>query len=133
MSSAKCEVYRQVARELKIVGNDTQGDMQEEHTLDLPSCCPVSKNPRPGSKITISYVPAGKSLEIASLISYIHSFKNGRYDETGQLVIRDMEGMICKIAQDCAHVLDVPVVVKADLHLLPKQYMCLEVYRNNEH
>jgi NADPH-dependent 7-cyano-7-deazaguanine reductase QueF len=107
--------------------------MQEEHTLDLSSCCPVSKNLRPGSKITISYVPAGKSLEIASLIAYIHSFKNGWHDGTGQFVVRDMEGMICRIAQDCTNILLVPVVVKADLYLLPKQDMCLEVCRDHEH
>jgi NADPH-dependent 7-cyano-7-deazaguanine reductase QueF len=105
--------------------NNTTGNAIETHTLPIPPCCPVSKNPRPGSTITISYTPIGKSLEIASLFAYIHVFRGGLYDEHGQLVIRDMEGMIQRIADDCASLLGVDVEVIADLHLLPRQHMKL--------
>lgn len=111
---------------LETVANNTTGDMQEIHILDIPPCCPVSKNPRPGSKITISYCPAGQSLEIASLIAYIHSFRGGLYDSSGQLVVRDMEGMIDRIASECANILQLKVTVQADLELLPRQGMALK-------
>lgn len=108
-----------------VIQNATKGDMLEEHILNIPPCCPVSKNPRPGSTITIRYRPVGKSLEIASLIAYIHSFRGGLYDGTGQLVVRDMEGMIGRIAEDCKQVVGVSVQVEADLELLPHQKMRL--------
>jgi NADPH-dependent 7-cyano-7-deazaguanine reductase QueF len=114
---------------IETVCNSTKGDMEEAHILEIPPCCPVSKNPRPGSRIIIRYSPAGKSLEIGSLKVYIHSFRGGLYDATGQLVIRDMEGMIARIAEDCASTLGVKVVVLAELNLVPKQEMILQVER----
>lgn len=115
---------------LETVANNTTGDMLEVHILDIPSCCPVSKNPRPGSKITISYYPGGQSLEIASLIAFIHSFRGGLYDDAGQLVVRDMEGMIDRIAQECANSLGLAVTVQADLQLLPRQEMILKTCKS---
>ena len=74
----------------------------EAHILDVPPCCPVSKNPRPGSKLIIRYKPAGKVLEVASLYAYLHQYKGGLRDESGNLLVRDMEGMISLIAQHCS-------------------------------
>jgi hypothetical protein len=111
---------------LAVIENSTTGNLQEEHILDVPPCCPVSKNPRPGSTITIRYNPIGKSLEIASLIAYLHSFKGGLYDDSGNLVVRDMEGMLLRISHDCQALLEVPVHVEANLELLPRQKMQLK-------
>lgn len=101
--------------------NTTNGQQVEQHTLDIPPCCPVSKNPRLGSTITIRYRPNGASLEVASLVAYLHSYQDGLYDASGQLVVRDMEGMLLNIAQDCANVLGVPVRVSAQLVIVPRQ------------
>jgi NADPH-dependent 7-cyano-7-deazaguanine reductase QueF len=101
--------------------------LQECHTLALPPCCPISKNPRDGSTISISYEPVNSVLEVASLFAYIHQFVGGLRDEAGELVIRDMEGMIVRIAQDCSQVLGVPVEVQTNLVVLPKQEMKLRV------
>lgn len=114
-------------RKLTKVANNTTGAMLEEHILDIPACCPVSKNPRPGSKLIIRYSPSGYSLEIASLIAYLHSFKGGLYDDAGQLVVRDMEGMIQCIAEDCYKLLAIPVTVEAHLQVVPRQEMRLMV------
>lgn len=114
-------------KQLQTVLNTTDGSMLEQHILDIPVCCPVSKNPRSGSAITISYHPVGQSLEVASLIALIHSFKGGLYDDEGALIVRDMEGMISRIAQECARVLAIPVTVEADLQILPRQRMKLAV------
>jgi|SRR5216110_396610 len=97
----------------------------EQHILEIPPCCPKSKNPRPGSTITIQYRPRGNSLEVGSLIRYLHTFIGGKRDAADRLEVRDMEGMICRIAQDCALILDVPVRVTAQLVILPKQQMRL--------
>jgi hypothetical protein len=112
---------------LKSVPNATDGTITEMHTLDIPSCCPVSKNPRPGSKLVIRYRPDGRSLEIASLYAYLHSFRGGLCDESGQLIVRDMEGMILKIADECRSVLGVNVDVVAELVVMPRQEMTLIV------
>jgi NADPH-dependent 7-cyano-7-deazaguanine reductase QueF len=113
-------------KQLTVIPNTTDGKrLLEQHTLDIPPCCPVSKNPRPGSKITLCYRPNGKSLEVASLLAYIHSYPGGFYDEHGVLLVRDMEGMIKRIAEDCATLLGVPVRVRANLLILPKQHMIL--------
>ena len=111
---------------LTVIPNITDGKrMLEQHVLDIPPCCPVSKNPRPGSKIILCYRPNGRSLEVASLLAYIHSYRGGLYDEQGQLLVRDMEGMITQIADDCAILLGVPVRVRAHLQILPKQQVIL--------
>lgn len=99
--------------------------MFEQHVLELPVCCPVSKNPRPGSKITIAYRVKEMVLDITPLYAYIHQFVGGLYAETGELEVRDMEGMLLRIAHDCAQVVGVPVRVTAQLKVLPKQEMKL--------
>jgi NADPH-dependent 7-cyano-7-deazaguanine reductase QueF len=115
-------------RVLETVENTTDGTLQVVHTLDLPPCCPISKNPRPGSRIEIAYIPTGKSLEVASLFAYIHQFKGGLRNEEGQLVVRDMEGMLLRIANGCAQVTGVPVHLMAHLLILPKQEMEVDIW-----
>lgn len=100
-----------------------QDGRRELHVLDLPPCCPVSKNPRPGSKLVIRYKPCGLVLEVGALYAYIHQYKGGLRDEAGTLLVRDMEGMVSMIRQHCSEVLGVPVQVKATLLLAPRQEM----------
>lgn len=92
---------------------DTQANLHphvriyQTHIIDLPSCCPVSKNPQPGSTIKISYHAKAVFLEVYSLHEYVHSYINGRGD------VRSMEGMLQQIAHDCAKVLSVKVIAEA--------------------
>lgn len=95
------------------------GEMVERHEFDLPQCCPVTKNPQPGSFIRIRYRPNGHILEVQSLHDYIKEYIGGRLD------IRSMEGMIQNIAQDCAKSAGVKVKVTAKLILQPQQIMKL--------
>lgn len=98
----------------------------ETHEFALPvACCPRSKNPRPGSVIRIVYRPRGAVLEVGQLWAYVAQYKGGLRDEQGQLVVRDMEGMVGHIAQDCADVLAVPVRIYARIELAPMQRMYL--------
>lgn len=110
--------------ELIALPNNTTGQrMFEQHIIELPPCCPVSQNPRPGSNITISYRAKEFVLDITPLYAYIRAFVGGIRDGQGQLLVRDMEGMLLKIANDCAQIVKVPVRVTADLIVLPKQQM----------
>lgn len=114
-------------KKLQTIENTTDGTACEQHILEIPICCPISKNPRSGSVLTISYYPHGYSLEIGSLYAYIHQYRGGLYNDLGVLEIRDMEGMIFRIAQDCARVLHLPVTVEANLVLIPSQKMSFTV------
>lgn len=100
---------------------------KEQHVFALPVCCPISKNPRTGSTLTINYEPQDRVLEVASLYAYIHSFIGGLRDDTGTIIVRDMEQMIERIAADCAAIVGTQVSVRAHLVLLPTQEMLLEV------
>jgi len=95
--------------------------MSERHRLrlDLPGCCPVSGNPRPGSTLTLSYRPGETVLEVFSLHAYVESFIGGRGE------VRSMEAMIQTITAEAAKALGVPVVGIADLVLFPSQEMRL--------
>ncbi len=104
----------------------------EVHVLELPPCCPVSKNPRPGSTIMICYRPSGIVLEVGALYAYIHQYQGGLRDEAGTIIIRDMEGMVALIAQQCADAVGVAVSVSADLVIAPKQRMYLMVRKKPE-
>lgn len=114
-------------RTLQTIANSTTGNMIEEHTLEIPPCCPVSKNPQLGSTLTIRYRPQGCSLEVGSLFAYVHQFRGGLYDEQGKLVVRDMEGMLLRIAQDCSQALQTQVRLIANLNIVPKQVVRIEV------
>jgi len=92
------------------------------HYVALPPCCPVSGNPQPGSYLLLTYMPQGVALEVYSLRAYIHSYIGGRPP------IRDMEGMIHAIADDCAATISTPVVVGAFI-LLQRGDMMTVVYR----
>jgi NADPH-dependent 7-cyano-7-deazaguanine reductase QueF len=105
---------------LQTLPNTTNGTLMEEHTLTIPPCCPVSKNPVKAS-ITIRYMPMGQSLEVGSLLAYIHSFRGGLKDELGNIVVRDMEGMIMRIREDCEQVLGVSVEIDTTWDVLPRQ------------
>jgi NADPH-dependent 7-cyano-7-deazaguanine reductase QueF len=85
--------------------------LTEWHILPLPSCCPVSKNPQPGSYLMIAYQPQNSFLEVYSLHRFIQKFVGGYND--GQHHIREMETMIDTIAQTCADTLETPVVIGA--------------------
>jgi hypothetical protein len=91
-----------------------------ENTLEIPRCCPVSRNPQPGSRLTIRYRSRGCVLEVYALKEYISGYVGGHSDGT-----RNMEAMIQKIAQECANALRSSVRVCADLILLPYQTMRL--------
>lgn len=93
---------------------------KETHILDLPPCCPISKNPKRGSALEIQYTPEDRVLEVASLRAYVDSYKGGRGD------VRSMEGMIQQITQDCANAVKTTVHVVATLNLNPRQKMNLE-------
>ncbi len=88
------------------------------HELELPSCCPVSQNPKAGSIARIQYTPKDRHIEVYSLSAFIESFKGGlTCPRSGAVVVRDMEAMIQLIAKRCAEALGVPVVVIALLIL----------------
>lgn len=94
--------------------------MREAHILPLPSCCPVTQNPQPGSKLRIEYRPEELILEVASLRAYVDSYVGGRGD------VRSMEGMIQQITQDCANTVRVTVHATATLFIEPNQEMELQ-------
>lgn len=93
--------------------------MMESHVLPLSPACPISGNPQPGSSISITYSPADRILEVASLRAYVDSYTGGRGE------IRSMEGMIQAIAQDAANAVGVTVAIDADLIINPNQRMRL--------
>lgn len=88
-----------------------QAQTHERHRLPLPQCCPISGNPQPGSVIEISYRPNKVFLEVYSLRNFIDQFIGGYED------VRDMEGMIQKIAIECANAVGVHVRVVAAINL----------------
>jgi NADPH-dependent 7-cyano-7-deazaguanine reductase QueF len=99
----------------------------EVHILALPSgLCPRSKNPQPQSTIKIVYRPKSFVLEIGRLYAYLDQYKGGLRDEAGNIVVRSMEGMIDRVALDCAAALGTPVRVYADLVLAPREVMRLK-------
>lgn len=95
------------------------GEMVERHQFPLPQCCPITKNPQPGSHLKIKYRPQKLLLEVQSLSDYIMEYIGGRLD------VRSMEGMVQNISQDCANAVGVRVKVKAILILNPPQLMRL--------
>ncbi len=85
--------------------------------INLPSCCPVSGNPEPGSIIEICYVAIDAVLEVAALQEYIKGYESGRGD------VRSMEEMVENITRDCALALGVKVTCTARLNIAPNQKM----------
>ena len=98
---------------------------EHEHILDLPECCPVSHNPRPGSTVTICYKSGANGngyLEVYSLRAFIDSYVGGRGE------VRSMEGMLEEISQECSDVLGKDVTLKANLLIEPSQVMNITCY-----
>ena len=89
-----------------------QVEMRLKHTVPLPSCCPVSKNPGPGSTLTVSYHAKTSVLEVYSLQRFIGRYVGGSPEGT-----RTMEAMIQEIAAACAAAVGVPVKVTARVRL----------------
>jgi len=91
------------------------------HALDLPEAlCPVSKNPRAGSRLVISYAPAsGRCLEVYHLRALLKRFVGGYpgSDCGTYPAERNMEGTVQLVARMCADALGVPVFARADLVL----------------
>lgn len=107
---------------LKTLPNNPSGQrMFMQHTVAIPACCPVSKNPRPGSTLTVCYRAAQQVLEVAALYAYLHRFVGGLRMADGSYEVRDMEGLLLRVASDCAQALGVPVRLSAHLFLLPRQ------------
>ncbi|MBS9777534.1 MAG: hypothetical protein KGV50_02110 [Gammaproteobacteria bacterium] len=82
--------------------------MVVEHIVMLPELCAVSKNPKPGSSLTIKYNAGEKLLELFSLDKHINAY-------IGHPVVRDMEYFAQTIAQTAANALHHEVTVIADL------------------
>lgn len=91
----------------------------EWHILPLPSMCPISGNPQPGSTLFVLYKPVSYFLEVYSLRADVNAYIGGRG------AIRDMEGTIQTIAQDCANAAYVYVVVGAVIRLQRGDTMAL--------
>lgn len=104
----------------------------QTHLIELPVCCPVSKNPRSGSVLLIRYQPNGLVLEVGALYAYLYQYKGGLRDDQGNILVRDMEGMISLIAEHCSQALGVPVHVRATLMIAPKQVMKLTIQTGKE-
>jgi NADPH-dependent 7-cyano-7-deazaguanine reductase QueF len=83
----------------------------EWHILPFSGLCPFSGNPQAGSQLAILYQPRRTFLEVYALDAYVQDFKGGRGE------VRDMEGMLAQVAQDCANVLDTLVTVGGMIRL----------------
>ncbi|GGI79870.1 hypothetical protein [Deinococcus wulumuqiensis] len=83
-------------------------EMTVEHVLTLPELCPATRNPKPGSTLTLSYVGGERLLELFSLDTYVDAF-------VGHPVVRDMEFFVQTVAQDAADALGCPVTAAADV------------------
>jgi 7-cyano-7-deazaguanine reductase len=96
--------------------------IEHDHILELPECCPISHNPRPGSTISLSYKGKDTFLEVYSLRKFVDSYRGGKDG------VRSMEGMLQEITQACAQALGVEVRMEAMLHLEPQQRMRVICY-----
>jgi 7-cyano-7-deazaguanine reductase len=95
-------------------------ETEVEHEFEIHTLCPVTKNPRPGSTLTIAYTPKESVLDVIGLDAYLRRFKGG-FREEGEIVVREMEHLVQRVAEDCARWVGVPVTVTVDALLTPKQ------------
>ena len=96
---------------LKTIANARPGlQTVVEHVLHLPELCPASRNPAPGSTLTLRYAAGERLLELFSLDTYIDAF-------VGHPVVRDMELVVQTVAQDAANAAGVEVTARADVRL----------------
>lgn len=85
------------------------------HTVEIPECCPVSHNPRPGSVLTVSYFPDGVVVPVENLVDWVNEYVGGH--DTRR--IRNMEEMVQDIAVRCAEETRVRVRLRANLIIQP--------------
>ena len=84
------------------------------HVVEIPPCCPVSGNPRPGSTLTLRYIPkGGVVMPVEDLSVMVEEYVGGFG------AIRAQEEMIQNIAARCAALIQQPVRVRADLVIAP--------------
>lgn len=109
--------------ELEIQPNENRCAFTEhEHVLEIFDMCPVTGNPLCGSTISIKYRGEKGFLEVASLRTFVNSYAGGKGS------VRSMEGMLQEIAQACADVLEVDVVLSSYLRIEPNQNMKVTCY-----
>lgn len=109
--------------ELKLQPNECRCAFTEhEHVLGVFDMCPVSGNPLCGSTVHIHYKGSKGFLEVASLRTFIDSYKGGKGD------VRSMEGMLQEIAQSCSDILQVDVKLSSYLRINPNQVMKVTCY-----
>lgn len=83
------------------------------HSVPLPQCCPVSGNPAAGSKLTVSYLPAGVVFPVEDLAAFVAEYVGGRGE------VRGMEEMIQELANRVNGVVGVNVRAVAYLIINP--------------
>lgn len=100
----------QVEAPIKCVPNP--GVTSQVHTIPISGLCPVTSNPLEGSKISVAYMPDKSCLELYSLATFVHSFRESK-------TAMDLEQFIVQVAQACANVLqlDVTYTGKFDVSL----------------
>lgn len=87
------------------------------HVVPLPSCCPVSGNPLPGSSITMAYLPKDRVFPVEWLEDMIREYVGGHHSRN----IRNMEEMIQDLAIRAVENVRVRIRVRADLLISPPQ------------
>ena len=83
-------------------------DTWVEHVLELPELCPATRNPRPGSTLTLKYRAGERLLELFSLDPYIDAF-------IAHPVVRDMELFVQTVAGHAADALGHEVEAHAEV------------------
>lgn len=83
------------------------------HLVPIPECCPVSKNPKAGSTIRVSYLPRAIVVPVEDLEEKVRGYIGGFQS------IRGMEEMIQDIARWCSGETGVSVRAVADLIIQP--------------
>lgn len=86
-----------------------------QHEIDIPSCCPVSRNPYAGSRMKLMYRSAGIVLPVEDLRDMVAEYVGGHRARD----VRNMEEMIQDLAKRAAEIVKVPVIARADLVVVP--------------
>jgi len=95
-------------------------ETEVSHTFEIHTLCPVTKNPQEGSTLTITYVPKATVLDVIGLDAYLKRYRGG-FEEDGEVVVREMEHLVQRVAEDCARWIGVEVETVAECVLQPKQ------------
>jgi hypothetical protein len=90
--------------------------MLVQHEIDVPACCPISRNPFCGSRMAVTYRPSrGVVLPVETLRDMVAEYAGGHAARG----VRGMEEMIQDIAARTAHIVGTMVRVRADLIIVP--------------